>query len=145
MPAVTCNRISQFCTDACQRRPAMKRTASIAISILIVMSTSTARAQTQEPAVTAEAQKEAKQQVQKKALEMLETLLKELGTLRLTENRIRVESTAADLLWKRDEKRARALFERAVQELGTLAAVDDDQEPISSGELNDRAMSMQIR
>jgi hypothetical protein len=106
----------------------MKRTALITISSLLALLTTSVWAQTQEPSETAAAQKQAKLEVQKKALESLDALLKELGTLRLPENRIRAQATAADLLWKHDEKRARALFAKTIQDFGALAAAGNDEE-----------------
>src|SRR5207249_337592 len=45
-----------------------------------------------------------------KALKLLEQVIAEAQTLKLPENRLRVQFYAGDLLWERDEARARALF-----------------------------------
>lgn len=61
----------------------------------------------QETAAPATAEKEA---LDKKALALLDGVIADAMTLRLPENRARIQIGAADLLWERDEGRARALF-----------------------------------
>jgi hypothetical protein len=75
----------------------------------------------QEPAKTEE-DKKAREEMEKKALALVDEIIKELQSLRLPENRIRVQSRLGDLLWKRDERRARLLFKQAVDGLAELAA-----------------------
>jgi hypothetical protein len=58
--------------------------------------------------------------VRKKAIDLLESVAGQADSLRSAENRARIRSTAAEMLWDHDEKRARNLF----------AAVEDD---INSG------------
>jgi hypothetical protein len=53
--------------------------------------------------------------VRKKAIELLESVASQVDTLRSAENRARIGSNAAELLWNRDEKRSRSLF-AAVEE-----------------------------
>lgn len=68
---------------------------------------------------TPEEQRQKNQELsEKRARLLLDESLREITSLRAPENRIRVQLTAADLLWKRDEKRARELFREAA---GTLA------------------------
>lgn len=50
---------------------------------------------------------------EKKALLMLDQMLGDAGALKLPENRIYVQIAAGDLLWDRDESRARVLFGEA--------------------------------
>jgi len=75
----------------------------------------------------AEAEKEKKLALEKKALELLKEVVREASGLKLPENRIRVQMTAADLLWKRDEKRARAMLGEAVMEIRQL--MNDKESP----------------
>jgi hypothetical protein len=71
-----------------------------------------------------------------KALELLDQAIAEGRGLRLAENRARVQFTGGDLLWKRDEKRARVLFgEAAASFAEMLAAID----------LKDRRVESQIQ
>lgn len=63
-----------------------------------------------QPSQTAEEKEAAQKELEKKAVEMLDGLIIDARALRIPENRVRVLTSAADLLWPRDEKRARALF-----------------------------------
>jgi len=60
---------------------------------------------------------------------MLDQVVAEVRALKLPENRLRVQWQAGDLLWPRDEARARALFSQAAAGLGEL---------IQSLDVNDR-------
>src|SRR5713226_8627126 len=62
---------------------------------------------------TDEEQQKAKEAAEKRAVALLDQVLDQAQTLKLPENRIRVQITAADLLWKRSEARARSLFSLA--------------------------------
>lgn len=63
---------------------------------------------------------------EKKAYDLLESLAEQAPRFRSTTNRIRASAAIADLLWVRDEKRARALFEDAVTQLATCIAENTD-------------------
>jgi ribosomal protein S20 len=65
-------------------------------------------------AVADEKEKKKKEELEQKALVMLDALIEECRGLRLPENRWWVLITAADLLWGRDEKRARTLYSEAI-------------------------------
>ena len=52
----------------------------------------------------------AQAQEREKAIELLQSLATQLGTLQSPENRARIGANIADSLWTHDEKRARALF-----------------------------------
>jgi hypothetical protein len=52
-----------------------------------------------------------------KAVALLEQIIAESLSLRLPDNRIRIQITAADLLWERNEERARGLFNGAAAAL----------------------------
>jgi hypothetical protein len=55
--------------------------------------------------------------VERKALDLVATLSEQVLNLRAPANRIRAESEVADLLWVRDEKQARTLFNAAISQL----------------------------
>jgi hypothetical protein len=57
---------------------------------------------------------------EKKAVLLLDQVLGEAGSLKLPENRIYVQISAADLLWDRDEARARALIMEAAGGIADL-------------------------
>ena len=69
------------------------------------------------PAVGAEQPPKLNPETEKKALDLVETLAEQVLNLHASANRIRAESEVADLLWVRDEKRARTLFTAAVSQL----------------------------
>ncbi len=72
----------------------------------------------QTAAQTTEQQAQAALEAQ--ALKLLDQTVSEAQALRLPENRIRVQFTAGDMLWKYDEAHARSLFSEAAGNLGTL-------------------------
>src|SRR6185369_15871933 len=76
---------------------------------------------TQQPA--AEDQEKAdkeKAEREKNAYRLLEQVINEAQSLRLTENRVRVQITAADLLWDNNQGRARSLFTMAGEGVAEL-------------------------
>jgi hypothetical protein len=72
------------------------------------------------PPSAEEVEKE-KAEREKNAYRLLDQVIDEAQSLRLTENRVRIQINAADLLWKSNQTRARSLFSMAadgVAELG---------------------------
>src|SRR6266567_486273 len=65
-------------------------------------------------------QQEEKQQLERNAIVLLEQVVTEAQSLKLPENRIRVQITAADMLWDRDQARARGLFSDAGGGIGQM-------------------------
>lgn len=66
---------------------------------------------------------------EKDAFELLDTLAGRITTLRSAENRVYAGCAVADLLWPKDEKRARALFETLTKEMVALVAEIDMSDP----------------
>lgn len=104
-----------------------RRLALIALSLLLLVlphSSSISRAQSFVPGSASENPKEAKPDpaTEKKAVDLLESISDQVLNLHSPSNRIRGECTIADLLWSRDEKRARALFKAATEQLIALIA-----------------------
>lgn len=64
-------------------------------------------------AQTDEQQQKEKEAAEEKATALLEQIVGEVQLLKLPENRIRVQIAAADMLWKRNEARARSMFSLA--------------------------------
>jgi len=96
-------------------------------SFLLVHSLSFARAQTpedQSPLDLQEKQQkelEMKKELERKTFALLDEIIGSAATLKLPENRALILSSAADLIWTRDEKRARALFKDALNNLSSTA------------------------
>lgn len=72
---------------------------------------------------------ELKKELERKTFMLLDEIIMSAPTLKLPENRALIQSGAADLLWTRDEKRARALFREALDNLREAA-------PLQSGQLS---------
>lgn len=65
---------------------------------------------------------------EKKALALLEQVVAEAPSLKLPENRIRLQIAAADLLWKRDQARARTLFSQATDGVAEVVRNADNRD-----------------
>src|SRR5262245_36975519 len=70
----------------------------------------------QEPQQTEEEKKAAKE-LEKKALALVDEVVAEAVSLRLAENRVYILTGASELLWERDEERARALAREAMDQV----------------------------
>src|SRR5499426_376328 len=101
-------------------------TASLLAAVLICIP---ALSQSPEPP---QSQKEDKPQktdkeLEKKALALLDEVVGEAMSLKLVENRIYALTAAADLFWKRNEDRARALFAEAVSQFMAIERPNQPQ------------------
>ncbi|HKS10723.1 MAG TPA: hypothetical protein VJS13_14325 [Pyrinomonadaceae bacterium] len=75
---------------------------------------------TQQPTPTTEEVEKEKAEKQKNAFRLLDQIIDEAQSLRLPENRVRVQTTAADLLWDGNQGRARTLFTMAAESVAEL-------------------------
>jgi len=69
---------------------------------------------------------EQRQELERKTLALVDEIVSSAWGLKLAENRSFIQATAADLLWKHDEKRARTLFWDALNNLGLQTENGDD-------------------
>ncbi|HKC66334.1 MAG TPA: hypothetical protein VKB86_22010 [Pyrinomonadaceae bacterium] len=105
----------------------------ISLFALIILLCSTLVAQTTEDKSTLDRQEreqkaiEMKKELERKTFTLLDEVISSAGTLKLPENHALVLSSAADLLWARDEKRARALFKEAMNALTSVAVPFDEK------------------
>jgi len=105
--------------------------AALIIGLLVFSTAPVLKAQ--EPAsqpASPDAQTEEEKQKQQEALEnkanaLLEQVIGQVQLLKLPENRIRVQTAAGDLLWKRNPERARALFSLAADGVTDLMRSTD--------------------
>jgi hypothetical protein len=96
----------------------MRRTALLSLCILAFALLTSAFAQTALPKKDSKEEQEKLQKaLEGKALKLLDSTLVDAQMLKLVENQALLQSAAADLLWTRDEKRARSLFQDAVNSL----------------------------
>jgi len=75
---------------------------------------------TQPSTQNAEELEKEKVERQKNAYRLLDQIIDEAQSLRLPENRVRVQTTAADLLWDGNQGRARSLFAMAAESVAEL-------------------------
>lgn len=104
-------------------RPAFR---SLMLSLLVLSATAAA----QLPQVKQESEEErakARKELERKALSMLEETLMGAQVLKLAENRASIRIQAADLLWPRDEKRARSLFRDAAADIAAALGQQDSR------------------
>jgi hypothetical protein len=121
----------------------LKRSAISVICLLALFPTA-AGAQTLPSAAQTDAKPEEEQArnaaLERKALELLDDVGGEAQALKLAENRVRLQVAAADLLWARDEKRARELFNAALlsvaSTVGEIAPDDPRREQLVQESLN---------
>lgn len=97
--------------------------------LTVVLVIATVFAQSATSSKSAE-EKKAREERDKKALALVDEIIREIEALKLPENRVRMDVALADSLWPRDEKRARSLFKQAVASLGeiTVAAAAEGQD-----------------
>ena len=69
---------------------------------------------------TTEEQEKLKAEREKNAYRLLDQIVDEAQGLRLTENRVRVQINAADMLWNQNQGRARSLFSMAAEGVAEL-------------------------
>src|ERR1051326_5918252 len=69
---------------------------------------------------SAEELEKEKAEREKNAYRLLDLLIDEAQSLRLTENRVRVQITAADLLWDNNQGSSRSLFQMAAEGVAEL-------------------------
>ncbi len=101
---------------------------SATLSALIILSVHAQSPGAQDPAETEQQQKH-QQELEKKALVLLDDVIRQAPALRRAENRLRIQTTAADLLWTRDEPRARSLYKEAASTLGELMSSISSADP----------------
>src|SRR4051812_17671010 len=89
---------------------------SLTLSILLLASNAAAQTP-QAPKQSEEDKAKARKELERKALALLDETLQGAQALKLAENRAALRAQAADLLWARDEKRARSLFREAVTDI----------------------------
>jgi hypothetical protein len=92
----------------------MRKIATIAFTFAMILTPAViVQAQTTTLPPTDEQQQKEKAALEKKALVLLDQVVVETASLKLPENRIRLQINIADLLWQRNEARARTLFSQA--------------------------------
>lgn len=105
--------------------------------LILLLVSPVVRAQSASREASAAEGKKAREEHEQHTLALVDEITKEMQSLKLPENRIRVDIALAGSLWTRDEKQARALFKDAAASLSEItAAVDSgDQEYLNLAQL----------
>src|SRR4051812_5278240 len=74
----------------------------------------------QQPSPLTEEQEKAKAEREKNAYRLLDQVIDEAQSLRLVENRVRIQINAADMLWDQNQVRSRGLFATAAEGIAEL-------------------------
>src|SRR5215813_5927820 len=98
----------------------MRFTASF-LAALLICPPALAQTPTQPQSQKGDKSQKEDKELEKKALALLDEVVGEAMSLKLVENRIFALTTAADLFWKHNEDRARALMAEAVNQLMAIA------------------------
>ena len=102
---------------------------SFTVGLLLLSSICGQSPANQEKTATTQEQQEAQKALEQKAFALIEEIIVQAPTLKLTENRVSIQATAADLIWKRDEKRARVIFKQATAGLAQAMSAMDPSDP----------------
>jgi hypothetical protein len=97
------------------------------VSLLVIFSIVYGSVFAQLPLPKSDPEKEKSAELEKNAIELLEQSVSETAALKLPENRALIYALAGDLLWSRDEKRARSLFRGAGSEIVLAANVKTEK------------------
>lgn len=117
--------------------PMFKKLACLNLALLLLAAQSAAQAQRVGAANEDEEEaSEAERELEKKAVGLLEEAVREAEALKLAENRVRVQTVAAGLLWPRDEEAARGAFKKAADGIAALIAEGDPADPQYQNERN---------
>src|SRR5262249_14230438 len=96
------------------------------VGFVLVPPIASARSASQDARDTTSETKKAREERNKKALALIEQIIRDAGSLKLPENRIRVDCALFDLLWTRDDKHARQVFKEAAASYAALATTVED-------------------
>src|SRR5215467_15679424 len=114
----------------------MKRLLTLTLALGLFSFSVLAQEQEQQPTPspqpTTEEQEKEKAEREQNAYRLLDQVIDEAQSLRLAENRVRIQINAADMLWDQNQARARSLFSMAavsVAELARTQAADLNRRP----------------
>ena len=107
----------------------MKTGLPLLLIALLLHTHAPAAAQTLAAAKAAAEAERLRAELEPGALGLVEEALAEAQSLKLSENRVRAQTTAARLLWPRDAKGARAAFKAAADGVAELNAAIDPEDP----------------
>ena len=103
--------------------------------LLLIFSTCVLAQQKQDATPQTEEQRKAQKEVERKALLLLDDVIKEGDVFKHSENRIRIKAASAYLLWNYDEARARILFKDAMASLVDLLREQENADQVDRAKL----------
>ncbi|HEU0179734.1 MAG TPA: hypothetical protein VFV58_36345 [Blastocatellia bacterium] len=106
---------------------ALKRLTASFLAALLICPPALAQTPTQPQTQKEDKSQKEDKELEKKALALLDEVVGEAMSLKLVENRIFALTTAADLYWKRNEDRARALLAEAVNQFMAIERPSQSQ------------------
>ncbi len=124
----------------------MKSSKFFCVFLLIFVISISMFAQTS-PTDSKEEKEKARLELEKKAVALLEQVVNDTALLKLPDNRALVAASAGDLMWQRDEKRARQLFRQAANEItqaNNMPAATDSSMPAIIGIIQNASPRKQI-
>lgn len=121
---------------------ALKRFTASFLAALLICPPALAQTPAQPQSQKEEKSQKEDKELEKKALALLDQVVGEAMSLRLVENRIHALTTAAELFWKRNEDRARALLAEAVNQ---FMAIERPSEPEKLQALQLMGVRMELR
>jgi soluble cytochrome b562 len=74
-------------------------------------------------------QQDTQKSLEQKAFALLIEIIEQAPNLKLVENRVMIQATAAGLIWKKDEKQAREVFKSATASIAELMSTMDQSNP----------------
>ncbi len=89
---------------------ALKRLVASLLIALLIFSNAPAQSPTGQETAKTEEEEKARKELEEKALALLDEVVVDAATLRIPENRFKIQSHAAIMLWEHDAKRARIIF-----------------------------------
>jgi len=98
----------------------MKRLLILTLALGLFCFSALAQDQPAAPQPSTEEQEKEKAERERNAYRLLDQIIDETQSLRLTENRVRVQINAADMLWDQNQARARSLFSMAAESVAEL-------------------------
>src|SRR6185369_13135243 len=103
--------------------------ALILLLVLLIVGPASSQEPTPSPSPQPSAEEVEKEKAERErnALRLLDQVIDEAQSLRLVENRVRIQINAADMLWDRNQPRARTLFSQAAEGVSELGRSEPSQ------------------
>ena len=94
---------------------------------------------------TSEEVEKAKAEREKNAYRLLDQVIDEAQSLRVAENRVRIQIVAGDLIWKNNQGRARSLFAMAAEGVAELNRAPQNTNNRRNGQQNNNLRAFRLR